>query len=118
MICAIARETAIMANSSVFQSKSGLNIQTIDIEIEVVEGTGSAPFYCTGTVKTICFKPPEDSSEFDYTIVDEMEYGLAGETELAGSNTITVEFLCANTNLLSLSNADDGTYYVRIYAIV
>lgn len=104
--------------SAVFQSKSGLSIQTIDVEITVVGGTGSASFYCTGTIKSLCFKPPISSAVFDYTVLDGMEYGLAGETNLKNITTTRVEVLCADTNLLLLSNATDGVYSVRIYAII
>ncbi len=90
------------------------SIKRVDLSITVsAGGTASATFQALGHIKLICFKA--GGLSYDYDLTDVSSYGLNGKTGQSGNVTIACDVLVDDLCTLTLSNATNGTYNIRLY---
>lgn len=98
---------------------SGTRVINKDATITAALGTGAVTFeghYVAGfQVVLICIQTA--ATNYDIEITDSDGYGLYGKTGLAGNQTISVSIPAREQCTMTLTNATNTTYSVRLYLL-
>lgn len=89
--------------------------RTVDLTIVVSGGAGSAQFQAVGKLALVCTDAPTDSHTYDYLFTDPKPVGIAGRQNLTGDTTIEENKPCLGLTTMTLLNATDGVYSIRLY---
>jgi len=98
-----------------------MNVYKRDITVVVTDSVGEAltseypggPVHGLMTMMSVV--SPTADSAYDVAMYDDGGHLLHGETDLTGSTSIAMEKLCNSALRVSLSNASDGSYKIRLY---
>lgn len=88
----------------------------VDLDINVVNGTGSATFKLgRGEIDYISFLPPSGNRVFSYFLKDADGHGIHADDGLTAPTTCPVNKTFVYSVTLTLEGAFDGAWDIRAY---
>ena len=92
----------------------GVNLPTIFL-VSVSGGTGTKTLALSGKALGIGVKAPSTAAVYDFEIVDVDGFGVSLMVGAVGNLTIPCQTIFIHQHTITISNATDGDYMVKIW---
>ena len=92
----------------------GVNIPTM-FKVSVSSGTGAITLDLYGKALGIGIKAPSSASNYDFECVDVDGFGVSQVIDVTGNLTIPCSTRFYGPHTITISNATDGDYYIKIW---
>lgn len=85
------------------------------IAVEVALNTGNTTALRSGNLCAIGIKAPSGVATYDIVIKDADGYGIFIKTGVTGNVTLSVDLQLYGSQIITIENATNGTYGVRLW---